>query len=237
MIRLKAKLKRRGARRAIPFRLEASEPPVSRKDFTAREWAVIRKHPTPQSVQAYLNHLPYNREKRGETLRSFRGVVRHGEAHCLEAALAATVILEQHGYPPLLLDIESQDNLDHVLFLFRRRGRWGTVARSRDAGLHGRRPLFRTVRDLVMSYVDPYVDGSGRIVGYGVFDLRWMGDYDWRLSEKNVWAVERALIKFPHFKLKTSDRRYRKMLVAYKAYRKKHPVGPVIFYSNRHQWM
>lgn len=228
---------RRKAWLHAPFRAEASQPPPSRKDFTPREWAVIQRHRTPRSVQQYLNRLSYNREKGGETLRSFRGVVRHGEVHCLEAALTATTILEQHGYPPLLLDIESQDNLDHVLFLFKRGGRWGTVARSRDAGLHGRKPLFRTLRDLVMSYVDPYVDGSGRITGYGVFDLRWMGKYDWRLSEKYVRAVERALIKFPHIKLKTSDRRYQKMLASYKAYRKKHPEGPVIFYSNRHQWM
>jgi hypothetical protein len=103
-------------------------------------------------------------------------------AHCLEAALAVATILEQHGYPPLLLDLESQDNLDHVLFLFREHSGYGTVARSRDAGLHGRKRVFRTLRALVMSYVDPYVDGSGRITGYGVLDLRTLQKCDWRLS-------------------------------------------------------
>jgi len=164
-------------------------------------------------------------------------VVRHGSAHCLEGALTAATILEQHGYPPLLLDLESQDQLDHVLFLFRRRGRWGTVARSRDAGLHGRKPLFPTLRQLVMSYVDPYVDGSGRITGYGVADLRTLVKGDWRLSEKSVWEVERALIKMPHKKLRTSDRRYAAMLKQYRAYRAKHPDGPVTFYSSRHLWL
>ena len=235
---MKAQLRpKRKANLTTPFLVKESAPPPSRKAFRLREWDVIRRHRTPESVQSYLNHLPYNREKSGETLRSFREVVSHGEVHCLEAALAAATILEQHGYPPLLLDLESQDNLDHVLFLFRRHGRWGTVARSRDAGLHGRKAVFRTLRDLVMSYVDPYVDGSGRITGYGVFDLRRMEKYDWRHSRRNVWAVERALIKFSHLKLKTSDRRYKDMLARYKAFRQKHPHRPAVFYPNRHQWM
>jgi hypothetical protein len=209
--------------------------PITR--FNAKEWAVIQKYRTPRQVQAFLRDLPYNWEKGGETLRTFRGVVGHWSAHCLEGALAAATILDQHGYPPLLLDLESQDKLDHVLFLFRRRGLWGTVARSRDAGLHGRKPVFRTVRQLVMSYVDPYVDGSGRITGYGVADLRTLVKGDWRLSEKNVWEVERALINLPHKKLKTSDRRYAAILKQFRAYKVKHPDGPVTFYSNKNLWL
>ena len=211
--------------------------PPSREAFRPKEWAVIQKYRTPCQAQQFFRRLPYNREEKGETLRTFRGVLRHGKAHCLEAALAAATILEQHGFPPLLLDFESQDNLDHVLFLFRQRGRWGTVARSRDAGLHGRKPVFRTLRQLVMSYVDPYVDGSGRITGYGVLDLRSLEKCNWRLYEKNVWAVERALIAMPHKRIKTSDRQYRMMLARYRAFREKYPEGPVTFYPNRRQWM
>jgi hypothetical protein len=164
-------------------------------------------------------------------------VVGHWQAHCLEAALSAATILEQHGYPPLLLDFESQDKLDHVVFLFRHRGRYGTVARSRDAGLHGRKPVYRSLRELVMSYVDPYVDGSGRIIGYGVLDLRTLRRADWRLSSRNVWVVERALIKMPHRKLRTSDRRYQAMLRQYLAFRTAHPNRPATFYANRHEWL
>lgn len=160
--------------------------PSRREAFRPKEWSIIRKYRTPRQVQRFLNALPYNREKKGETLRTLRGIVRHWMAHCLEAALAAATILEQHGYPPLLLDLESKDNLDHVLFLFRKRSHYGTVARSRDAGLHGRKPVFRTLRALVMSYVDPYVDGSGRITGYGVLDLRALRRCDWHLSSRNV---------------------------------------------------
>lgn len=211
--------------------------PPQRERFRPKEWRIIEACRTPERVQAFLRALPYNCEKKGETLRTFRGVVKHWSAHCLEAALAAATLLEARGYPPLLLDLESQDNLDHVLFLFRRHGRWGTVARSRDAGLHGRKPVFRTLRQLVVSYLDPYVDGSGRILAYGVADLRQLVGCDWRLSRRNVWAVERALIKMPHTKLRTSDRRYQAALRRYLAFRKKYPKRPATFYSNRRQWM
>lgn len=211
--------------------------PPDRSAFTRREWALIQRLRTPKQVQDYLRNLPYNWEKKGETLRTFRRVVRHGQAHCLEAALSAATILEQHGYPPLFLDLESQDNLDHVLFLYRFKGRFGTVARSRDFGLHGRRPVFRTVRELVMSYVDPYVDNSARLTGYGVFDLRTLRRCDWRLSERNVWAVEKALIEFPHQKLRTSSRRHEVMLRKFQAFRKRFPQGPVTFYGGQRRWL
>ncbi len=209
----------------------------SQSDFTTKEWKLIQRLRTPKQVQDYLRDLPYNWEKKGETLRTFRQVVRHGQAHCLEAALCAATILEQHGYPPLFLDLESQDKIDHVLFLFREQGRYGTVARSRDFGLHGRKPVFRTVYELVRSYIDPYVDFSGRVTGYGVFDLRTLGRCDWRLSERNVWAVEKALIEFPHQKIRTSTPRYYEMLRRYHAFRKKDPHGPVNFYSGQHRWL
>ena len=113
---------------------------------------------TPREVQRFLHRLPYNHEKGGETLRTFRGVVRHRSAHCLEAALFAATVLEAHGHPPLLLSFESIDGLDHVIFPFRENGRWGAVARSRDPGLHGRKPVFATARQLAASYMDTYVD-------------------------------------------------------------------------------
>lgn len=205
--------------------------------FRPKEWEIIRKHRTPRQVQQFLHSLPYNSEKEGETLHTFRGVVRHWRAHCLEAALTAATILEQHGYPPLLLDLESKDNLDHVLFLFRKRGRWGTVGQSRDFGLHGRKPVFRSLRDLVMSYIDTYVDYTGRVVGYGVLDLRTLKRCDWRLSAGNVWAVEQVLIHMPHKKVKTSHRRYRSMLRRFRAFKKRYPDRTVDFYANQDKWL
>lgn len=216
--------------------LKAAAPPP-RQAYRATEWNLIQRLSTPRMVQQYLRSLPYNWEKSKETLRTFRSVVEHHEAHCLEAALTAAAILEQHGYPPLLLDLESQDLLDHVLFLFRERTGFGTVARSRDAGLHGRKPVFRTLRALVMSYVDPYVDGSGRIVGFGVLDLRALRRCDWRFSTRNVWALERALVEMPHARLKTSDRRYKTMLGKFRDFKAKFPGRPVTFYSSRPLWL
>ena len=102
---------------------------VSRNAFTAAEWKLIRRLNTPVKVQRYFSALPYNREKNGPTLRSFRELIKHQEAHCLESAVAAAVIMEQHGYPPLLLDLESQDLLDHVVFVLRHDDRWGASGR------------------------------------------------------------------------------------------------------------
>ena len=204
--------------------------------FTGAEQRVIRRLKTPAAVQHFLNELPYNKELSGETLRSFRGVIRHGTAHCLEAALSAAVILEQHGYPPLVLSFESIDHLDHVIFVYRTTTGWGSVARSRDPGLHGRRPVFTTPRNLALSYVDPYVDFTGRVTAYAVVDLRVMGTYDWRLADVNVWKVERMLLDWPHRKIRTSNRRFARWRARYRAFRKQFPDRKPIFYPRRDRW-
>jgi hypothetical protein len=206
--------------------------------FTLAERRLIRQLRTPAAVQRFLNALPYNTEPPPERakLRSLRGVLRHRTAHCLEAALAAAAILEQHGYPPLVLSFESIDELDHVIFVYRHRGRWGSIGRSRDPGLHGRRPVFGTPRALALSYVDPYVDYTGRIVGYAVADLRALGDYDWRLSEKNVWKVERMLLELPHRPIRISDRRIDRLRARYTAFKQRHPALRPLFYRGRERW-
>jgi hypothetical protein len=214
-----------------------SSPAPSIEAFRPQERRIIQQLPTPIAVQRYLNALTYNNEPPpgGATLRSFRGVVRHGTAHCLEAAMSAAVILEQHGWPPLVLSFESIDELDHVIFVYRTRTGWGSVARSRDPGLHGRRPVFATPRALALSYVDPYVDKTGRITGYTVADLRVMGTYDWRLSDRNVWKVERMLLDLPHRAIRTSDRRIDRLRAKYIAYLTRFHQKPV-YYSRRHRW-
>ncbi len=208
------------------------------RTFTPRERRLIARLRTPLDVQRYLNRLPYNTEPApaGATLRSFRGVVREGCAHCLEATLFASVVLEQHGYPPLVLSFESIDELDHVIFIYRHCGKWGSVARSRDPGLHGRRPVFATPRALALSYVDPYVDFTGRVTGYAVVDLRVLGTYDWRLADTNVWKVERMLLDHPHRRIVTSNVRYSQLLKRYRAFRQKHQGRKPIYYRRRERW-
>ena len=208
-----------------------------RSAFTAAEWRIIQRYRTPAAVQAFLRSLTYNHEEEGESQRSFRQVIKRKKAHCLEAALAAAVILEQHGYPPLVLSFESVDQLDHVIFLFKANGLWGSVARSRDAGLHGRKPVFRRPRDLLFSYVDPYVDFSGRITGYAVVNLEELGNYDWRFSARNLWKLEQYLVKLSHRPLVTSDRRYEKALSTYKEFRARHPGRQATYYADRHLWL
>ena len=205
--------------------------------FTPEEQRIIRRVRTPAQAQRFLNALPYNTEPppEGATQRTFRGVVNHHSAHCLEAALTAAVILEQHGWPPLVMSFESIDELDHVLFVYRHRGRWGSIGRSRDPGLHGRKAVFATPRALALSYVDAYVDFSGRITGYAIADLRDIGNYDWRLSPGNVWKVERMLLELPHRPLHTSDTRIDRLRRRYREYRAKHGRKP-IYYTRMDRW-
>lgn len=177
-------------------------------------------HRTPRRVQRWLRRVPYNREAHGETLRSFRGVARDGTAHCLEGCLAAATILEAHGHPPVIVHLASQDGLEHILWVFQAKGRWGAVGRSRDEGLHGRAPVFPDLAALVASYAVPYVDFTGRLVGWAVADLRVLVPRaDWRLSPRNVWAVDRALTTMRHRRYAMPTAEYRRWRAAYADFR------------------
>ncbi len=218
-------------------RVRSSRVTPPQLPFTKAERALIEKLDSPAKVQRWLNGLPYNTEQGGETQRSFRPVARLRKAHCMEAALFAAVVLEQHGYPPLVMSLESQDWLDHVIFIYKHDTGWGSIARSRDPGLHGRKPRFRSTRALARSYCDPYVDYTGRVKGFGVTNLaEAMGAYDWRLTTKNVWNVEQMLIDLPHRKIKTSIARYWVLLRRYKEYRATHNDRKPIYYKGRDKW-
>lgn len=205
--------------------------------FTTAERRLIARLRTPSAVQAFLNALPYNTEPPPDcpTLRTFRGVVARQTAHCLEAALTAAVILEQHGLPPMVMSLESIDELDHVVFVYRDAGRWGAVARSRDPGLHGRRPVYRTLGALARSYFDGYIDSTGCIKAYGAVNLQVLGRYDWRLATGNVWKVERLLYAIPHRPILYSQARVDQMRRRYAAYRAAHG-GLKPLYYNRRGW-
>lgn len=205
--------------------------------FTPAEWKLVQRLNTPAKVQRFFSEMPYNWETGGGTMRSFREVVKRNQAHCLEAAVSAAVILEQHGYPPLLLDLESVDLLDHVIFIFKQNGRWGSIARSRDLGLHGRKPVFRSLRDLAWSYFDTYVDFTGRLKGYGPTSLYELGNYDWRFSPRKMTKIEEHLRAIPHKPLRSSDKRYQKLLARYHKYKQRYPDRSPGYYDSRLTWM
>lgn len=193
--------------------------------LTRAEARLLRTANMPQRVQRWVRTIPYNRERDGETLRTFRGVVRDRVAHCLEGCLAAATLLGASGHPPLVLHLASQDGLEHIVALFRRGERWGAVAKSRDEGLHGRAPVFATPEELAWSYTAPYVDGEGRIIGWRVADLdALLPRTNWRFDARHVWSVDRALLKLRHHRLRMPDHSYREWLARYRAFRATYPT-------------
>jgi hypothetical protein len=173
-----------------------------------------QKYSTPRSVQNFISNLKYNAEENGETILSAETALRLKTCHCLEAVFIAAAILEHHGYDPLVLSMESKDQLDHVVFLFRYKNRWGSIARSRDRGLHGRAPVFKTIKDLVRSYFAPYVDKTGRIHSYQVFHLDET-QTNWRSSPNNLWAIEQYFGLSKHTPIYFSDKNYKKVKERY----------------------
>jgi len=156
-------------------------------------------------VQNYLFDFDYNPKPQ---LQSALSSIQSQTAHCLEGVFVAAAILEYHDYDPWCLSLESQDGLDHCLFLFQGRNNlWGAVGKSRDFGLNGRKPEFKNIKDLVKSYYDPYVDKTGQITAWQVAHLDEV-NCDWRRSPKNVWKLENHLLTIPHHKYTASKRRY-----------------------------
>ena len=169
--------------------------------FTPTERAVFRRLSTPARIQRFLDDLAYNKEPDGITCRSPRRVLRDRTAHCMEGALFGAAALRMIGHPPLLLDLEAVRDDDHVLAIFRSRGLWGAVAKSNYSGLRYREPVYRTLRELVMSYFEHYYNLKkektlrrySRPVNLERFDTM-----DWMTAEEDVWAVPDHLCTVAH---------------------------------------
>lgn len=211
-----------------------SNAPVPLASHPKSIQALIRRLRTPLQVQAWLHSLRYNSE---QTMHTLPHMLRRNRAHCLEAAMAAAAILEHHGYPPLILDLESTDFLDHTLFLYRQAGRYGTVGMSRDVGLYGRRPTYVNLHALVQSYAAPYIDAHAAIKGYGVLDLRTLTRDHWRNSPRSVWFVEDALCQNHHRRFDLTPEFIRTWRRRYTEFRRTHPNDQPSFYPNQHQWV
>ncbi len=174
---------------------------MSPDSFTPAERTVFRRLRSPEIIQRFLDDLAYNKEPGGATCRSPRRLLRDRTGHCMEGALFGAAALRMLGYPPLLLDLEAVHDDDHVLAIFRARGCWGAVAKSNFSGLRYREPVYRTLRELAMSYFEHYYNlrrektlrGFSRPVNLRRFDR-----IGWMTSEEDVWAVPQYLCTVRH---------------------------------------
>jgi Transglutaminase-like superfamily len=170
--------------------------------FDKRERKILGALTTPVKIQQFLdNEIRYNLEPGGDTCHSPRTVLRKRVAHCMEGAMLAAAALRMLGYPPLLVDLEAERDSDHVLAVYRSNGYWGAVAKSDYSGLRSREPVYRNIRELVMSYFEHYFNPAGektlraysRPVNLRQFDRR-----GWMTSEEDVWVVPNYLCEIKH---------------------------------------
>jgi hypothetical protein len=162
---------------------------------------VLRALKTPAQIQKFIDALPY---QYANTAWSPQRVLRERKGHCMEGALVAAAALRVNGYPPLLMDLESVQDDDHVVALYREHGLWGGIAKSNFAGLRFRSPIYRTLRELALSYFDHYYNlrGERTLRTYaGPVNLERLDNQHWMTSEKNVWCVAEALIAARHYAL------------------------------------
>jgi hypothetical protein len=174
--------------------------------FTAAERAVFRTLRSPEKIQQFLDDLAYNKEPDGVTVRSPRRVLRDRTGHCMEGALFGAAALRMLGHPPLLLDFESVRDDDHVLAIFRVRGHWGAVAKSNYTGLRYREPVYRTLRELAMSYFEHYFNlkREKTLRRYSrPVNLKRFDSMGWMTAEDDVWVIPEYLCTIPHTRLLT----------------------------------
>lgn len=181
--------------------------PASRPDrvtgFTPRELRALRGLGDPAGIQRALDAMPYHL---AGTAWSPRRVLRERTAHCLEGAIFAAAALRVLGFPPLLLDLEAEQDTDHVIAVFRVRGHWGAIAKSNFSGLRYREPVHRSLRELVMSYFDGYINLRGertlrafsRPVNLARFDRTRPG---WAVADGDLWWIPEHLLEIRHTRL------------------------------------
>src|SRR5262245_32837745 len=178
--------------------------------LTSDETRLLRNLSTPWKIQSYLDALPYNKERGGVTCRSPRIAIREQTAHCFEAALFAAAALRVNGHLPLILDLESVRDDDHVIALYKIDDFWGAIAKSNYAGLRFREPVYRSLRELVMSYFEHYYNLAGektlraysRPVNLARFDkIHWM------TAEKDLWEISEYLCIISHTPILTTHKR------------------------------
>lgn len=175
--------------------------------LTVDEYTLLKKLRTPRAIQDFLETIPINFEPEGDTCLSPRRVLRERRAHCIEGAMVAALALRIHGEKPLVVDLTaaSHDH-DHVITVFRRHGLWGAISKTNHSVLRYREPLFRTIRELALSYFHEYTDTVGRktLRSYSApVNLTRFDTVDWMTSEEDVWDVPQYLSEVRHYPLLT----------------------------------
>lgn len=167
------------------------------------ERRLFRKLNSPQKIQAYLDTLPINFERHGETYMSPRRVLETKTAHCLEGALLAAAVLAYHGEKPLLLDFRTiPTDEDHVVALFRQNGYWGAISKTNHAILRYREPVYESMRELAMSFFHEYLmwDGRKSLRAYSMpFDLSKFAPERWITAQEELFWLVEALDRCRHF--------------------------------------
>lgn len=173
--------------------------------LTRGEFAILKRLSTPQKIQAFLNATPTNHEGGGETVLSVREVLGQRRAHCIEGAFLAACALWVHGEPPLVVHLDcDKSDFPHVIALFRRGVAWGAISKTNGAPLRHRDPIYRSLRELAMSYFHEYYNKRGHktLRSYSVpFDLRRLDPRFWVTSEKACWEAHDRLTALRHYKL------------------------------------
>jgi hypothetical protein len=174
--------------------------------FSKEELKIIKKYNTPSKIQDFINSLKTNFEEKGETCQSPSSVLKSGKAHCMEGAMLAAAMLRVHGFTPLLVDLETtNDDYDHVLAVFQQNGHWGAITKTNHAVLRYREPVYRTIRELVMSYFHEYfLNSSGKKTLRKFSDpvnLEQFDKFNWMASEDEVWFIPDYLARVKHFKI------------------------------------
>lgn len=175
--------------------------------LTASELRILRRLSTPRKIQDFLETIPANFEPDGDGCLSPRRVLRERRAHCIEGAMLAALAFRLHGRPPLILDLTAAaHDHDHVVAVFRERGAWGAISKSNHAVLRYREPVYKTIRELVLSYFHEYTDDGGKktLRSYSrPVDLSRFDRDGWMTSEEDVWVVSEFLAETPHIPILT----------------------------------
>jgi hypothetical protein len=165
------------------------------------ELRALRALKTPAKIQKFIDAIDY---QYADTAGSPRRVLRERKGHCMEGAMVAAAALRINGHPPLLMDLEAVHDDDHVLALYRQHGLWGAIAKSNFAGLRFRSPVYRTLRELALSYVEHCFNlrGERTLRAYSMpVNLTPLDGKNWMTSEEDVWCVVDKLIAARHYPL------------------------------------